>query len=325
MMANISRKFISVAARVPFLALSIFTFLLVFLLGPVYGNTGSEAAATDNSTLMIVFFDIVIYVVFFASLVFISIWCFHRINVAWKDTSSRINFCRDLILWGVFSLGIAISPLLALGIVKAESSSPSIVFFNVFTSPASLLVSIALLGANIGELIVLKRDEKISLNMFTLLLGIGILALLFSVQLFESINYLANNNTLPTDYPPLVRWCSLGIFVFSCFHSVTSKAIGATLELADPAGVEASDTGSNYNGAVSSTIKTHEIISNTKTVTSKAQKPSSAVKTHTLNKVKGAIPEPRIMSPENVENGKSEAGKEEAVKEKPTPLKEDMN
>ena len=138
----------------------------------------------------------------------------HSLRALVDNPEVRSALGTELLLWTLFSLGVALLPLLVDGILN--QSLPG----SMFASRDLLIVSTALLGASMGELISLGYHKPIHLNWYIFWLGMGVLLITLASQLYGSTSpdKLAASASIS-------QW-AFWIFWFSIVHAAMAKTIG---------------------------------------------------------------------------------------------------
>ncbi len=138
----------------------------------------------------------------------------HSLRALINNPEVRSALGTELLLWTLFSLGVALLPLLVDGILN--QSLPG----SMFASRDLLIVSTALLGASMGELISLGYHKPIHLNWYIFWLGMGVLFITLASQLYGSTSpdKLAASASIS-------QW-AFWIFWFSIVHAAMAKTIG---------------------------------------------------------------------------------------------------
>ncbi|MEM9265329.1 MAG: hypothetical protein AAGA46_07370 [Cyanobacteria bacterium P01_F01_bin.13] len=129
---------------------------------------------------------------------------------------------REILVWFLFSLGIIVSSLLAEFIAQDPNADKSLsdLLEALILSKGMVIALTALLGSNVGELLLRVRSKsRISLELFIVLVGTGILASILVSQVYGHLDDIKTTSKLG-------RW-SIDLLLFTCFHSVMVKAICA--------------------------------------------------------------------------------------------------
>jgi len=131
---------------------------------------------------------------------------------------------KDLLHWGLFRLAISLTPLI-FGIWKAfgtiENASFSLALGKVISNGELLLICIALLAVNIGDLIKEKTEWKKLMITFT---GCSIFLALFMALVFAEIN---NNSSIKSDY---ILSTSKNFFISTIIVCISSILLPKTTE-----------------------------------------------------------------------------------------------
>ena len=284
---NAPKQFISWLNRLSLFALALLSLLAVLLIQPGYANDLSGMAQVNHySWLPNPTIGIISAAVGLGSLI---------VCVPWKKIQNNREdfldqFLDDVSLWLFFSLGIALLPL-AVESLKTENCH----FRQFLGSPDILIVITALVGASVGDLVIVGRKEQLS-HWYTCVVGSGMLCAMFAGHLYGQIsNHLCSdiaNNAIG-------NW-SIGVFAFSCIYTLLAKAIGATVDLEDAAASD-NGTGPNNNGANSNNNGTGPNNNGTGSLTINPQGASANAPTATAQPQppEEAAPDSRIIPPKN--------------------------